>query len=574
MVTKLPKVDVVTVGVGWMGGIVAAELSKAGFKVVGLDKGKEKDIRDYLHTHDELRYSIRKDGTLSLAQESFTFRNRLDEEAKPVRYRNMAVFGAGIGGGGSHWSGQAHRYYPYDFEILTRTIQKYGEEKIPEDMTIQDWGITYDELEPYYDKFEKMAGISGEPDPNYPERSNPYPNPPLKKLASMRLFEEATKRLGYHPFVMPTGTVSQTYTNPDGQTLNACQYCGFCTNNYCEFAAKADPVLTVIPTAQKTGNFELRTHAKVTRIIHDGERATGVLYKDTRTGELFEQPADVIALTSYTFNNVRLLLLSEIGKPYDPISGEGVIGKNFTDHHFRPITYGLFDDKKFNTYASTGAYGMVITDFTGEILDHSNLNFIHGGDIELRIYGNPPIAQNVTPPGTPSWGREFKKQSLFYHSRFVTLQSQKATMPYKQYYIDLDPNYKDEDGDPIIRITWDFSDNDREIHKFLIEKQAEILKEMGATHIIPNEIPEHFTGNMGGQHNAGGAIMGSDPETSAVNKYLQMWDMENVFVCGASAFPHFGVSNPTLTAGALTYHATEGMIRYLKERPGLLVEQG
>lgn len=225
----------------------------------------------------------------------------------------------------------------------------------------------------------------------------------------MRLFEEATKKLGYHPFVIPAATVSQTYTNPDGETLNACQYCGFCSSNYCEYGAKADPLMTVIPTELKTGNFGLRTHAKVTRILHDGEKATGVLYQDIRTGEYLEQPADLIALTSYTFNNVRLLLLSEIGKPYDPVIGTGVIGKNFTDHHHITLTIGLFDDKKFNLYATTRAYGSVITDFTGLLFDHSNLNFIHGGDIELRLIGSGgPITVNVTEAEIPQWGREFK----------------------------------------------------------------------------------------------------------------------------------------------------------------------
>ncbi|MFS8652212.1 MAG: hypothetical protein FWJ66_09900 [Caldibacillus sp.] len=125
--------------------------------------------------------------------------------------------------------------------------------------------------------------------------------------------------------------------------------------------------------------------------------------------KIFEQPADLIALTSYTFNNVRLLLLSEIGKPYDPVIGTGVIGKNFTDHHHITLTIGLFDDKKFNLYATTRAYGSVITDFTGLLFDHSNLNFIHGGDIELRLIGSGgPITVNVTEAEIPQWGREFK----------------------------------------------------------------------------------------------------------------------------------------------------------------------
>ncbi|TQR10993.1 GMC family oxidoreductase [Psychrobacillus soli] len=571
MAKVLPKTDVVTVGVGWFGGIVAAELTKAGYNVVGLDKGKEKNIKDYQLTHDEVRYPIRGEGYQKLTKETYTYRNTLDQEATPIRDKATSVIGEGIGGGGSHWGAQTHRYYPYDFEIKTKTIEKYGDGKIPTDMTIQDWGITYDELEPYFDKFEKMAGISGEPDPNYPERSNPYPNPPLKKSEALRLFEETTKQMGYQPFMIPTGTVSQSYTNPDGQQLNACQYCAFCGSNYCEYGAKADPVVTVIPTAQKTGKFDLRTHAKVTRVLHDGQKATGVLYQDTRTGEEFEQPADLVVLTSYVFNNVRLLLLSGIGEPYNPQTGTGVIGKNFTDHHGITISFGLFDDKKFNNYAATGAYGMAITDYTGDLFDHTNLDFIHGGQIELRITGTAPIANNLTAPGTSTWGKDFKRESLFYANRSLMVFTQKATMPFKNHYLDLDPNYKDENSDPLIRITWDYSNNDRGIHDFLQQKHIEILEEMKATHILPVPIPEHYTGGLAFQHNGGGVIMGSDPTNSAINNYLQMWDMDNLFVCGASAFPHFSATNPTTTAAALTYRATEGMIQFLKNGGGQLV---
>lgn len=564
MATKLDKVDVVTVGVGWTGGIVAAELTKAGYQVVGLDKGKDKDLADYLYTLDEQRYITRRDGTQNLNEETYTLRNSLDQEAKPLRDKTMAVIGEGIGGGGSHWAAQTHRYYPYDFEIRSKTIGKYGEDKIPEDMTLQDWGITYDELEPYYDEFEKMAGISGEPDPNYPERSDDYPTPPLPKNKQMKMFEEATENLGYHPFVIPSGTLSEEYTNPDGETLHECQLCGFCSGNYCEFGAKADPVMTVIPTAQKTENFELRTNANVIRILHENGKASGVLYQDTRTGEQFEQPADLVVLTSYVFNNVRLLLLSEIGTPYDPETETGIIGKNFTDHHLSTVTRGLFEDEKFNNYATSGAYGMAITDYTGVLFDHHDLDFLHGGQIEARILSNAPIGNNFVPTGTPSWGKDFKEQSLYYHNRSIALFSQRATLPYKNHYLDLDPTYTDENGDPLIRMTWDYSDNDRALHEFIQQKHNEILTEMGATHIVETPFPEHFDGYLAFQHNSGGAIMGADPETSAVNNYLQMWEMDNLFVCGASAFPHFGVTNPTTTACALTYRATDGMIEYLK----------
>lgn len=571
MVTKLDKVDVVTVGVGWMGGIVAAELTKAGYNVVGLDKGKEKDLTDYLYTLDEVRYGARGEGLIPLDNETFTVRNTLDETAVPIREKSSVIIGDGIGGGGSHWAAQTHRYYPFDFEIRSKIIEKYGEDRIPENMSIQDWGITYEELEPYYDQFEKMAGISGEPDPNYPERSDDYPTPPLPKNKQMKMFEEATENLGYNPFVIPSGTLSENYTNPDGENLYACQFCGYCSQNYCEYGAKADPVMTVIPTAQKTGNFELRTNSRVIRVLHENGKATGVLYEDTQTGEQFEQPADLVALTSFVFNNVRLLLLSEIGEPYDPKTGEGVIGKNFTDHHGVTTSHGLFDDEKFNNYAASGAYGMAITDFTGDYLDYDELDFLHGGQIELRVLHNAPAGNNIVPQGTKMWGKEFKEKSLFYHNRFVMMFSQKATLPYKDFYLDLDPTYTDENGDPLIRMTWDYEENDRKIHEFIQEKQVEILEEMGATHINENPLLENFTGSLDFQHNSGGAIMGDDPETSAVNNYLQMWDVDNLFVCGASAFPHFGVTNPTTTASALTYRAAEGMIDYL-ENGGQLAE--
>ncbi|MFC4024313.1 GMC family oxidoreductase [Oceanobacillus longus] len=572
MVTKLDKVDVVTVGVGWAGGIVASELTKAGYKVVGLERGEERTLEDYLHGHDELKYSNRQEMMVDLSDDTVTFRNTLSDEAIPVREPSSFIVGTGLGGGGSHWSAQTHRYFPYDFEIRSKTIERYGEEKIPQDMTLQDWGITYNELEPYYDKFEKMVGISGEVDPLGQERSNPYPNPPMKKTPAMKLFHEAAESLGYHPYVIPTGNVTQTYENPDGQTLNACQYCAFCGSYGCEYGAKSDPIVTVLPVAKKTGNFELRTNSNVKRVLYEGEKATGVIYVDTQTGEEFEQPADLVVLTSYTFNNIRLLLLSKIGKPYDPKTGEGVIGKNFTDHHNYYGGRGFFNEKKFNLYVGSGAQGVTFSDFTADHFDHNNFDFIHGGQVEYRQGGSPPIVTNPVPKGTPNWGEEFKEKSLYYYNRTLSFMTQKAVMPWKEHYVDLDPNYVDTSGDPLVRVTWDYTDQDRNLHELLKQKGEEVFTEMGADIIEIDEMPEHFPGTFNGQHNGGGVIMGDNPETSAVNTYLQMWDVDNLFVCGASAFPHFGPTNPTTTMGALTYRATEGMIKYLKNGGGQLVK--
>lgn len=577
MAKVLDKVEVVTVGVGWSGGVIASELTKAGFQVLGLERGEERTLDDYNQIKDELKYNHPRNEMMnSLSDSTLTFRNDLDTEALPIRNNADLRIGKDTGGGGSHWAAQYHRNFPYDYEIYSQTVERYGKDKIPENMTIQDWGISYDEIEPYYDKFEKTAGISGEEDSFGPQRSNPYPTPPMKEIPATRLFKKAAKNLGYHPLTLAAATLSETYENPDGQTINGCQYCSFCYSHGCEFGAKSDPIITVIPTAQKTGNFELRTNANVTRILYEDGKATGVLYTDTRTGEVFEQPADVVVMTSYTFNNVHLLLLSEIGTPYDPETGEGIIGKNFCDHHIADgaaAATGFFDDKKFNLFMGAGALGAIFYDLAADNFDHSDVDFIHGGVARITQGGSGSITHNPVPKGTPEWGREFKEKSLFYANRVLTVNFMFPMMPYKTNYMDLDPTYTDSKGDPLLRVTFDFNEQEHNLLKFGRDVCEEVMEEMNADIIEPSEDIDHIQGSFTFQHSSGGAIMGHSPETSAVNNYSQMWDVDNLFVVGASSFPHFASANPTGTVGAFAYRAAEGIEKFLNESGGQLVEE-
>jgi gluconate 2-dehydrogenase alpha chain len=566
MATKLPKVPVVVVGMGWAGGIIASELTKAGIKVVGLERGKERATSDYLMAHDELRYQHRTELMQDLSKETITSRNNRNMTAVPMRSYGTFIVGDGVGGAGSHWNGQTYRFLPYDFEIKTQTEQKYGKDKVKPEYTIQDWGITYDEMEPYYDKFEKMAGISGETVELFGPRQNPYPTGPMVKTPLMEDFEKAAKNLGYKPFVIPSANLSETYENPDGIQRGACQYCAYCENFGCEYGAKADPVVTVIPVAKETGNLELRTHSNVIRILNDGNKATGVVYVDTITGEEFEQPAEVVVVASYVYNNVRLLLNSKLGKPYNPDTGKGSIGKNYAYQVSGGTSTLFFENKEYNLYGGAGALGIEIAEFMGDNFDHTDLNFIHGAGVRSTQYGDRPIAVNRVPSGTPSWGSEFKKQSIKYANSNFPVKVQGASMPHKENYLDLDPTYKDAYGMPLLRMTYDYTEQDRELVKYFSKITRKIAEEIGADIIETSEEQGPFNVNKDtNTHNTGGVIMGADPETSAVNSYLQMWDAENVFVAGASAFPHNSSFNPTGTVGALSYRAAEGIIKYLKQ---------
>ena len=570
MVTTLDSVDVVTVGVGWTGGIIAAECTKEGLKVVGLERGRERGTEDFSMVHDEYRYAVRYELMQDLSKETITFRNNRQQRALPMRQMGSFLLGEGLGGSGTHWNGQNWRFLPYDFQIKTMTDEKYGANKLPAEYTIQDWGITYDELEPYFDRFEKTAGISGEDiNPFWGQRSSPYPTPPMKKTPLLQRFETATSNLGLSPFMMPSANLSEAYENPDGQQINACQYCGFCERFGCEYGAKTSPEITVVPAARETGNYEIRFNANVVEVMKEGDRVTGVRYYDTETFEEFIQPANVVVLTSYVLNNAKLLMVSDIGQQYDPETGQGTLGKNYA-YQILPGASGFFEEQ-MNTFMGAGALGMTVDDFNGDAFDHGDLDFIHGASLSMTQTGSRPILHNPIPPDTPSWGAEFKRASIENFTRTLSVGGQGASMPHRENFMALDGTYKDIYGVPLLQMTYNFTDQDRALHSYITEKAGEIMQEMGAQTVVAgNPISDYDIVPYQTTHNTGGTIMGADPATSVVNNFLQHWDAENLFVVGAGNFAHNGGYNPTGTVGALAYRCAEGVIRYSREGGSLV----
>ena len=569
MVTTLPKLDVLIVGMGWTGGIIAAECAKAGMKVVGLERGEDRGTEDFLKVHDEYRYAVRYELMQNLSRETITIRNNRKMSALPMRQLGSFLLGEGLGGSGTHWNGHTWRFYPYDFQIKTMTDKKYGPNKLSNDYQLQDWGVTYEELEPYFYKFEQTIGLSGEDKNPFLKRKDPFPTPPMKRTPILKKFEKATQELGYSPFMLPSANLSEAYKNPDGESINACQYCGFCERFGCEYGAKSSAEITVIPTARKTGNFETRFRANVVEVIKSGNKVTGVRYINTLSGEEFIQPAEVVVLTSYVMNNAKLLMVSNIGEQYNPDTGRGTLGKNYC-YQILPGATGFFDDQ-MNTFMGAGALGMTIDDFNADNFDHSDLDFIHGGSLSITQTGARPIESNPIQRDTPTWGAEFKKASIHNYTRTLSIGAQGASMPHKENYLSLDSRYKDAYGIPLLQMTYNFTEQDRALHAFISEKSAEIMKEMGAK-TVEGRTPITDYDIVGYQttHNTGGTIMGASPDNSVVNTYLQHWDAENLFVVGAGNFAHNGGYNPTGTVGALAYKCAEGIINYSKSGGSLV----
>src|ERR1700735_4594052 len=261
MAQKLPRKDVAIIGLGWTGSILANELTDEGLDVVAVarrswsDTGTEFPIS---YAQDKLRYRLQHELFLRPSQTSVTFRNNVQQTALPVRMWGAFMLGNGVGGAGVHWNAETWRFLPSDFVLRSHLTQRYGANFLPQDMTIQDWGVTFDELEPHYDAFEYLCGTSGQAgnlngaiqaggNPFEGARSRPYPTPPQKQGFGHMLFAKAAQELGYKPFPQPSGNLSQSYTNPLGVTLGQCSYCGFCEWFGCANYSKATPQTTILP---------------------------------------------------------------------------------------------------------------------------------------------------------------------------------------------------------------------------------------------------------------------------------------------------------------------------------------
>jgi gluconate 2-dehydrogenase alpha chain len=579
----MPKVDVVLVGFGWTGAILAQQLCDAGMTVLALERAAARTTPDNWATtfdQDELRYMWRHHLFQNVKYSTLTVRNNVNQTALPMRKLGSFLPGTGVGGAGIHWNAQIWRWLETDFKLRSHNEARYGK-AATEGLTIQDMPLSYDDLEPYYTKFDMICGTSGKAgnikgsrqpggNPFEGPRSADYPTPPLTLTYGPKLFEQAAASMGLHPFPHAAGNLSQAYTNPLGLQMGKCTYCGFCEKFGCGNYSKASPQTTLIPYILTKSNFELRTECEVLKVERtpDGRHATGVTYVDASGAEYF-QPAEIVALTAYQLHNVHLMLVSGIGQPYDPATGEGHVGKNYCYQTMSSVDL-FFEDKNLNPFIGAGALASVIDDYNGDNFDHSGLGFIGGAYIAGMITGARPIEMTRVPDGVPKWGLEWKRAVAKYYLRNMSLSVHGSSYAQAGNYLSLDPTYKDQFGRPMLRMTFDFPDNDLKMAQYCTDRAAEIGHRMGASHVHPKPrkgpwdvVPYQTT------HNCGGTMMGTSPADSVVNKYSQSWDVANLFVTGAGLYPQNPGYNPTGTLAALCFLTADAIKSQYVKAPGV-----
>src|SRR2546422_4471841 len=426
----------------------------------------------------------------------------------------------GVGGTSIHYWAQSWRLNPWDFKVVSETTRRYGSSRIPSGSTVEDWPAGYEELEPYYDKVEVEIGVSGAAgnvNGTIDRRGNTFegprrrefPMPPLRGTGFTDLMAAAARTLGWHPFPGPAAINSRLYQN-----RAACMYHGFCNRGGCHVDAKGSTAVTTIPKAQATGRLKVVTRAHVTNVDVDGDgRATGVTY--LVDGAEFQQPARVVLIASYTYENVRLLLLSK-SKPYPNglSNNHGQVGRHYFSHHQGAGVSALFPFN-LNAWYGLPAQGVAVDNWADDNFDHGGLDFIGGGNLWVYSDRRPIGAAGMNTFGrAPNWGSAWKTFIKENAERSNNSYIQKSTLPYQDNFLDLDPVVKDPLGYPVCRVTAEYKDNERRIAAYTQDKMEQWYREAGAIEVQRGPVG----GAMGvSTHAYGGTRMGDNPEANVVN---------------------------------------------------------
>lgn len=527
-------VDFVIVGSGAAGGVVARELSRAGFRVVVLEQGARFTRADF--HHDEVDVMMHHKLSVDQATKPVTYRRTASDRAKARPY---LVYGVAVGGGTVHFTANYWRFRPIDFREFSTHGAVAGAD-------MDDWPITYDELEPYYTRVEWEIGVSGQAgvNPNDPPRSRPFPMPPLPVNGAGALMEIGARKLGWSVQPAPMAIPSRPYRGRE-----ACHQCGWCYAFGCEWGAKSSTLFTMIPQAEATGRCEVRAHACVRKVETDAAgRVTGVIYIDANRREVFQR-ARAVVLCANGAETPRLLLMSKSNRfPNGLANSSGMVGKRLM-FNGGAISVGVYE------HQVNGYKGAPVTTISHEHYElEPSLGFAGGGGIDFRFASSPIDFAMQTPPGEPTWGAKYWENLQHRFTRTVFGFAHTTSVPVPENTITLDDDVKDAWGLPAIRVTYHDHENDVRLQRYLNARAKELLDASGAR--VAVQLPVEDDPGAG-FHLLGTCRMGNDPSRSVVDAGHRAHDVPNLFVVDGSSFVTSGRGQPTMTIQALAFRAAD-----------------
>jgi choline dehydrogenase-like flavoprotein len=531
--------DVLIIGAGASGGVVALRLAEAGFSVVCLEQGDWLDRADYPGNKLDWELKARKDWATSPNIRGLAQDYPIVEDDSPV---SPLMYNA-VGGSTIIFAGAWPRALPSDFRV--RSL----------DGVADDWPIDYFELLPYFYRTDRQFGVSGLPgDPAYPPDTEDAPMPPLPIGAAGLRVARAHTRLGWHWWPEFNSINSTPY---DGR--RPCVQRSTCQSG-CNEGAKASTDLTHWPKAIALG-ARLVTGARVRRIETDAHGlATGATWIDSDGGEHLE-PALVVVVAANAIGTPRLLLNSSgPGQPDGLANSSGLVGKRLMMHPFANVA-GLFEEPLMSWQ---GQFGDLVESLEFYETDEKR-GFVRGARWGLAPTGGPINTALPSRAGEQAWGPDHHAHVKRHLGHGANWGLFAEDMPDEANRVTLSSTLTDSSGIPAPEVHYQMADNSRRMLDFHIERATESLLEAGAYKIEVDRLMRYS-----GWHLLGTARMGDDPKTSVLDRWNRAHDVPNLYVVDGSCFVTSTGVNPTSTIVAIALRAADHMIetRFEQQVPG------
>jgi choline dehydrogenase-like flavoprotein len=527
--------DVCVIGSGAAGGIVAKELCEGGAKVLMLEAGKEVSPAQFL-SH-KWPYELPYRGLRGEKQAPFS----PDAVRTSIRYDNCDQIGIDrvrvLGGRTLHWNAVTLRYAPRDFR--ERSLTGFEE----------DWPVTYEELESYYDRVEEMIGVCGEDDGLEILPAGKHYLPPIPWRCSEHILARATKAMGIPLISVRKAALTRPY---DGRP--PCHYCGHCMDG-CDVGSIFTTPDSMLPKARATGNFSLRLNALAREILVDREGlARSVSFVDTRTKKEEEARARIVVVCCSTVESARLLLNSRSRQHSNGLANSsGVVGRYLHGHLQDQVSVYLRELEGTPPVNQDGATDHVYVPRYNQLFGKHD--YVGGWGLQVN-YGSYMFPQQA--PRLQGYGAGFKQQVRKMQPGFLMFGSWGKTLSTPGNYVAVDQNQLDDCGIPIPVVHYRFVENDYKLWRAANESKLEIC-----SHLKGTAFPEFGNAPRGfASHAVGTVRMGRDPKTSVLNNFCQARDVKNLFVTDGSCFTTSSEKNPTLTIMALSLRAAD----YIREQ--------
>lgn len=540
--------DVIVVGSGAAGGIVACVLAEAGKHVLLLERGRELSFadvgRDHLRNQRLAIYGHNAGPELNGNPRVFVDPEGRSRVVRPheLDYHNNA---ACVGGGTRVYGAQAWRFHPDDFRMAT----KYG---VPGGSSLADWPITYEILEPYYERAEWELGAAGDGrtiNHQVPRRRD-YPLPPVPPSTQTLALEQGAGRLGWVTTPVPLLINTEPY-----QGRPACIACKYCVGFACPTDAKNGSQNTVIPRALATGNCELQTNAIAASIDVDLQgKASGVTYFVASTAARQSARSKVVVVSGGAIESARLLLNSRSRHSTSGLGNEhDQVGRHLQGHLY-PRAYGLSTTKVFD------GIGPGVTIATTQF-NHDNAGIIGGGML-ADDFIKPPIDfwYDSLPPDLPRWGIRNKQFMRDNYTRVMHVRGPVQDIPNPDGRVTVDETVRDKWGIPVARLSGTTHRATVEAAEFMRERGEEWLRASGCEKVWSAQPGLILSGR---QHQAGTCRMGTDPKTSVTDEWGRVHNHDNLFVVDGSLHVTNGGFNPVLTIMALAFRSGEYIARQI-----------